>query len=98
MASKGTLEAMLTLRGVCYEALSGYDNVTLFDFAAREEWVTSIDNYKDTLHYGQWINDAITACIASGDGIVESRAQLDDASGRLRRWAEAMLAAGGWIF
>ena len=98
MASKGTLEAMLTLRGLCYDALSGYDNVTLFDFAAREEWVTSIDNYKDTLHYGQWINDAITACIASGDGIVESRAQLDDASGRLRRWAEAMLAAGGWIF
>ena len=98
MASKGTLEAMLTLRGLCYDALSDYDNVTLFDFAAREEWVTSIANYKDTLHYGQWINDAITACIASGDGIVESRAQLDDASGRLRRWAEAMLAAGGWIF
>ncbi len=36
--------------------------------------------------------------VACGDGIVESRAQLDDASGRLRRWAEAMLAAGGWIF
>ena len=98
MASKGTLEAMLALRGLCYDALCGYANVTLYDFAAREEWVTNIDNYKDTLHYGQWINDAIVERIASGDGIVENRAQLDAASSRLRRWAEAMIAAGGWIF
>lgn len=28
MQSKGTLEAMLALRGLCYDALSGYDNVT----------------------------------------------------------------------
>ena len=35
--------------------------------------------------------------IASRDGIVESRAQLDAASSQLRRWAAAMIAAGGWI-
>lgn len=98
MASKGTLEAMLTLRGVCYDALQGYDNVTLYDFSAREEWVTDINNYKDTLHYGQWINDAIAVAIASGENIVTNRAQLDAATEQLRAWADALMQAGGWIF
>lgn len=98
MQSKGTLEAMLTLRGVCYDALSGYDNVRVYDFSAREEWVLNLDNYKDTLHYGQWINDAITECIAAGDGLVRSRGQLDAATGQLRTWANALIDAGEWIF
>ena len=98
MASKGTLEAMLTLRGVCYDALSGYENVTIYDFAARGEWVTDIYNYKDTLHYGQWINDAITESIAAGECAVASRAQLDAATAQLRAWAQALIQAGDWIF
>lgn len=98
MESNGTLDAMLALRGLCYDRLSGYANVTLYDYSAREAWVTDIDNYKDTLHYGQWINDEIVACIASGDGAVQSRDQLDAASERLRDWARAMIDAGGWIF
>ena len=98
MLSKGTLESMLTLRGVLYDALQGYDNVRVFDFAARESWVLDLTNYKDTLHYGQWINDDITACIASGDGLVQSRAQLDQATQHLRAWAHALIDAGGWIF
>ncbi|MDO5377535.1 MAG: hypothetical protein Q4G52_04290 [Clostridia bacterium] len=98
MASRGTLEAMLTLRGVCYDALSAYDNVTIYDFAAREDWVLTIENYKDTLHYGQWINDAIAEAIARGDGAVTDRAQLDAATDTLRRWAGELLAAGDWIY
>lgn len=98
MASRGTLEAMLALRGVCYDALSGYENVTLYDFAAREDWVLTIANYKDTLHYGQWINDAIAESIAAGDGVVTDRAQLDAATDTLRRWAGELLAAGTWIY
>lgn len=98
MLSKGTLEAMLTLRGVCYDALCAYPNVRIYDFSAREEWVLDLYNYKDTLHYGQWINDAITECIAAGDGLVGDRSRLDSATDQLRSWANALIDAGGWIF
>ena len=98
MQSKGTLESMLTLRGVLYDALSAYDNVTVHDFAAREDWVLNLDNYKDTLHYGQWINDEIAACIARGEYAVTARAQLDAATDRLRGWADELIAAGTWIY
>ena len=98
MKSKGTLEAMLTLRGLCYDLLSGYDNVTLHDFTVRDDWVLDLSNYKDTLHYGEWINDEITRCIATGACAVSSREQIDAASQTLRAWAEAQIEAGGWIF
>ena len=98
MQSKGTLESMLTLRGVLYDALSAYDNVTVHDFAAREDWVLNLDNYKDTLHYGQWINDEIAACIAQDEYAVTTRAQLDEATSRLRAWANELMTAGKWIY
>jgi len=97
MQAKGTLESMLTLRGLCYDALSQYANVTVYDFAAREDWVLNLDNYKDTLHYGQWINDAIVEEIAAGRSQVTHRAQLDETTSKLRMWANELIAAGRWI-
>ncbi len=98
MLSRGTLDAMLTLRGICYDALSAYPNVCIYDFSAREDWVLNMRNYKDTLHYGEWINEEIVACIASGDGLVVSRGQLDAATAQLDAWAHALIDAGGWIY
>ncbi|MBR4038801.1 MAG: hypothetical protein IKJ11_01730 [Clostridia bacterium] len=98
MQAKGTLESMLTLRGVCYDVLSQYDNVTVYDFSTREDWVLNLDNYKDTLHYGAWINDAIVEEIAAGRFAVRERAQLDAATTQLRTWANALIAAGRWLY
>ena len=98
MQSKGTLEAMLTLRSVIYDALCSYENVRIFDFSARENWVLDLDNYKDTLHYGQWLNDAMVTCIANGENLVTNRSQLDTATAQLRTWANELIAAGEWIY
>lgn len=98
MQSKGTLESMLALRGLCYDALSAYGNVTLHDFAARGDWVLDLNNYKDTLHYGQWINDAIVEDIAEKTCAVTDRAQIDAATAQIRTWAGDLMAAGHWIY
>ena len=98
MLSKGNLEAMLSLRGLCYDMLSSHDNVTIYDFSTREDWVLDLANYKDTLHYGQWINDEIVREIASGENACMSRSEIDQASETLRGWAHTLIDAGGWIF
>lgn len=98
MKSKGTLDSMLNLRSVCYHALSAYDNVAVYDFAVCEDWVKNIDNYKDTLHYGVWINDAIIAAIADGRHAVAEATQIEEGSARLRQWAEELFAAKAWIY
>ena len=98
MKSRGTLPGMLALRGLLYDALSPFENVRIFDFSAREEWVLDLSNYKDTLHYGEWINSAICDCIAREDGLVTSRQQLDTATEWLRARAEEQIEAGGWLW
>ena len=98
MESKGILEAMLALRGVCYDTLSGYGNVTLHDFAAHEAWTLDLDNYKDMLHYGPWINDAMTTAIAAGEFAVTGRAQLDASTQALRERAHEVFRAGRWPY
>ena len=98
MESKGILEAMLTLRGICYDALVGYDNVTIYDFAAHEPWTLDLHNYKDMLHYGPWINDAMVEAIAAGEFIVTDRSQLDEATASLRSHALAIFEAGRWLY
>ena len=98
MESKGILEAMLTLRGVCYDALQGYENVAIYDFAAHEEWTLDLHNYKDMLHYGPWINDAMVDAIAAGEFIVQNRTQLDAATEILRARALEIFQAGRWLY
>ena len=98
MQAKGTLESMLALRTLCYDVLSRYDNVTIHDFAARQDWVLNMDNYKDTLHYGEWINAAIAEDIAAGSCVVENRDQLSSATSQLRTWANELISAGRWLY
>ncbi|MBR5287906.1 MAG: hypothetical protein IKU34_04855 [Clostridia bacterium] len=98
MAGNGTFDALLALRRLCYSHLSGYANVRIYDFAAKEEWVTDIDNYKDPLHYAQWINDAIAECIARGENLVTDSAQIEDADAQLRAWVDMQLSGGRWPF
>lgn len=98
MESKGTLDALLSLRPLCFELLSAYENVTLYDFSTRQSWVLHGSNYKDTTHYGEWINDAITDCIATGDGVVTNQDTILHNNDTLRNWAHALHDAKCWIF
>ena len=98
MKSRGTLDALLPLRTLCYERLASFPNVRMYDFSAKEDWVLNISNYKDTTHYGQWINDAITDCIAAGEGLITDVHQIRQADERLRTWAEQIWNAQSWVF
>lgn len=89
---------MLTLRAVCYDALQGYGNVAIYDFSAHEEWTLDLHNYKDMLHYGPWINDAMVDAIAAGEFIVQNRAQLDAATEAIRTRALEIFQAGRWLY
>ncbi len=98
MLSKGTLYALLAIRSLAYDMLTPYENVTLYDFSIRDDWVLHISNYKDTTHYGQWINDAITESIAKGENVPASLEEILRDNAQLTAWAESILEKGGWCF
>ena len=98
MESHGTLDALLSLRLLCYDLLTPFSNVSLYDFSTQEAWVLNISNYKDTTHYGEWINDAITECISDNNHLVTERSVIESNSAKLSSWAHALHSAGHWIF
>lgn len=52
----GSLEKQLAAEKVIIEILLGYDNIHLFSFNDAFDLVCDLDNYKDSCHYGEWIN------------------------------------------
>lgn len=50
--------------------LTDLENVQVYDFSDRTDITGNLDNYTDTLHYGEWINSEILRMIAGGEGRV----------------------------
>ena len=95
MESKGTLESMLALRSRLprrAERLCERDDLRFHHargLGARPEQLY------DALHYGQWINDAITGMYCARRKRRADRETLDTATAQLRAWADAQIEAGG---
>lgn len=52
----GTLRWQLELEEEAIKALLEYDNIYLFSFFDEFDMICNLDNYKDIIHYGEWVN------------------------------------------
>lgn len=59
LAHNGTMKYELDLMYEATKLLLEYDNIYLYGFSSCFETVCDLNNYKDTTHYGEWINDEI---------------------------------------
>ncbi len=50
------------------ELLLSAENIKVFDFSDRTDITGNLDNYTDTLHYGEWINSEILQRMKNGEG------------------------------
>lgn len=62
------LEAVIDFHKIMAEVLLTADNIQLYDFSSRTEITGNLDNYTDTLHYGEWINSKILEMMHAGEG------------------------------
>lgn len=63
----GQLVKMRELEEVVIEELLPYENIQLFGFLDCYDITCNLDNYKDTTHYGEWINSQILLWISRGE-------------------------------
>ena len=93
---QGTLSYHLNQKEAIADALLPYENVRVFDFQARTDWITNPDNYIDSGHYGPWINDAMAEAFAQDACRITSAAgaQINDAE--IERLVLAIADAGCW--
>ena len=61
---EGKLDYSIELQKIAIEAMLPYDNVKIFSFCHKKEWVTNLDNYIDANHYSGKINSDILRYMA----------------------------------
>ena len=94
----GQMEYHLRQKQALMQALLPYDNVQIYDFQARTEWICDLNHYIDAKHYGPDINDAIAEEIAAGQGRVTDVSQVAANNAVIRGLVEEIVAAGDWPF
>jgi len=78
------------------DALLPYDNVKIYDFQAESGWITDLNNYIDTGHYGPWINDQIIIRIGEGKNRITAVSQAVANNDVLCSLVSQIVSAGKW--
>lgn len=66
LAEEGEVKWRFAAQKVIIEELLKYDNIKLFSFDDRTDITTDLNHYKDTIHFGEWINSLILYCMRIG--------------------------------
>lgn len=67
LASTKQLKIQLEAEQLAVEMLLEAENIHIFAFGTNIELSTNLDNYTDSLHYGEWINSDILKWMAAGE-------------------------------
>lgn len=66
------LSAQIEAQKIGAELLLSTDNIQVYDFSYRIDITGNLDNYTDTIHYGEWINSEMLQMMADGEGMLTS--------------------------
>ena len=92
--AQGMLHDFLVQKEAIVKQLLPYENVRIYDYQARLDWITDLDNYIDSGHYGPWINDEIIRMIAADQGRVASVAKAQENDAVIIEHVNLLRAAG----
>lgn len=95
---QGIMGEFLGQKEAVIQALLPYENVRIYDFQAELDWITDLDNYIDSGHYGPWINDAMIELIADDQYRIAAVAQAQANNDVIAGQVDALRAAGAAYF
>ena len=85
MTRGGLSEQQFRSRARVCELLLEYDNVEIYDFSSRVEWITDLDEYFDYSHHSSAVSDKIMRAMAAGENRVLTTEQMWEGSERIRQ-------------
>lgn len=89
----GLIDQQMRSRALVCEKLLAYDNVEIYDYSPRLEWIENLDNYFDYSHHSGEISDAIIRAMAAGENRVTSVEEMNAGSEIIRKATDAFSAA-----
>lgn len=67
---KGELNKSISVEEYAIELILQQPNIKLFSFSTMADITTDLNNFKDTLHYGEWINSQILVFMKNDVGLL----------------------------
>lgn len=67
----GSLPRQLEVERYVTDLILEHSNIHLFSINDREELITDLNNYKDEMHYGSWINSLLVKWMKEGIGQID---------------------------
>jgi hypothetical protein len=64
--SDGTIYKQIEAERLIIEELLKYDNIHLYSFNTLTDITTDLNNYRDTIHYGSWLNSLMLRYMKDG--------------------------------
>ena len=93
MTRGGLSEQQYRSRARVCELLLEYDNVEIYDYSSRVEWITDLDEYFDYSHHSTAMSDAVMRAMAAGENRVRSVEDMQTGSERIR---QAVIEFAAW--
>jgi len=88
----GISETQFNARAMLCDMLLGYDNVEIYDYSSRIEWITQLDEYFDYSHHSETFSDMVMRAMAAGENRILSTQEMNEGSERLRAATQAFAA------
>ena len=92
MTREGISEQQYRSRARLCELLLAYDNVEIYDFSSRVDWITDLDEYFDYSHHSSAVSDRLMRAMAAGEERVYTVEQMWAGSERIRQAVTAFAA------
>lgn len=70
LRQEGKLELQLEMEALAVEEILRHENIRLFSWNTVEQLTKDLNNYKDRIHYGPWVNDWMLRQMYSGSGLL----------------------------
>ena len=70
ITNEGTLYRQLEAEEYVIELILEHPNIHLHSFNNDTAMITDLNNYKDTIHYGEWVNSAMLRWMRDGAGLL----------------------------
>ena len=77
LSNDGTVLRHIEAEQCVIEEILGHRNIYLFSFNDCPEITADLNNYKDTVHYGTWINSLILKWMRDGEHLLTEENYLD---------------------
>ena len=84
MQRGGLIEQQMRSRLRLCELCLEYDNVEIYDFSSRTEWICNLDEYFDYSHHSTKISNELFEAMARGENRVNSLTDLFEGNARIK--------------